>query len=158
MLLQIKEVSYSLLSVIRSPDIMALRFILVATAALKSKKAKELELERLQGTRFQLEMQINTLESASFNAETMSAMKKASSALKDIHGKLCVCSRANITFLQACLYFRLIVLLIRWIRRWRIFRNKPNWRTKCLKRYQPRHMLEWRSTMCALIFVSSSIV
>ena len=100
MLLQIKEVSYSLLSVICSPDIMALRFMLVATAALKSKKAKELELERLQGTRFQLEMQINTLESASFNAETMSAMKKASSALKDIHGKLCVCSRANITFLQ----------------------------------------------------------
>ncbi|KAI0089157.1 vacuolar-sorting protein SNF7 [Irpex rosettiformis] len=60
----------------------------VATAALKSKKAKELELERLQGTRFQLEMQINTLESASFNAETMSAMKKASNALKDIHGTL----------------------------------------------------------------------
>lgn len=62
----------------------------VATAALKSKKAKELELERLQGTRFQLEMQINTLESASFNAETMTAMKKASSALKDIHGKLTI--------------------------------------------------------------------
>lgn len=62
----------------------------VATAALKSKKAKEQELERLQGTRFQLEMQINTLESASFNAETMAAMKKASTALKDIHGKLYV--------------------------------------------------------------------
>ena len=41
MLSQIKEVSCSLLSVIRSPDIMALRFILVATAALKSKKAKD---------------------------------------------------------------------------------------------------------------------
>ena len=61
-----------------------------ATAALKRKKATELELERLQGTRFQLEMQVNTLESASFNAETMDVMKKASSALKDIHGKLCV--------------------------------------------------------------------
>ena len=35
-------------------------------------------------------MQINTLESASFNAENMAAMKKASLALKDIHGKLCV--------------------------------------------------------------------
>ncbi|KAL6299725.1 Snf7-domain-containing protein [Sparassis latifolia] len=61
-----------------------------ATAALRRKKATEQELERLQGTRFQLEMQVNTLESASFNAETMSAMKKAASALKDIHGKLSI--------------------------------------------------------------------
>lgn len=59
-----------------------------ATAALKRKKATEQELERLQGTRFQLEMQVNTLESASFNAETMAAMKKAAGALKDIHGTL----------------------------------------------------------------------
>ncbi|EKM59802.1 uncharacterized protein PHACADRAFT_250534 [Phanerochaete carnosa HHB-10118-sp] len=57
-----------------------------ATAALKRKKVTEQELERLQGTRFQLEMQVNTLESASFNSETMAAMKKATSALKDIHG------------------------------------------------------------------------
>lgn len=61
-----------------------------ATAALKRKKATEQELERLQGTRFQLEMQVNTLESASFNAETMAAMKKAAGALKDIHGTLYV--------------------------------------------------------------------
>ena len=64
--------------------------ITAATAALRRKKATEQELERLQGTRFQLEMQVNTLESASFNAETMAAMKKASTALKDIHGKLYV--------------------------------------------------------------------
>ena len=57
-------------------------------AALKRKKANEQELEKLQGTRFQLEMQVNTLESASFNAENMAAMKKAAGALKDIHGKL----------------------------------------------------------------------
>ncbi|KZT13071.1 Snf7-domain-containing protein [Laetiporus sulphureus 93-53] len=61
-----------------------------ATAALRRKKATEQELERLQGTRFQLEMQVNTLESASFNAETMAAMKKASGALKDIHGRLTI--------------------------------------------------------------------
>ncbi|EPT03630.1 hypothetical protein FOMPIDRAFT_1022239 [Fomitopsis schrenkii] len=61
-----------------------------ATAALRRKKATEQDLERLQGTRFQLEMQVNTLESASFNAETMAAMKKASTALKDIHGKLTI--------------------------------------------------------------------
>ncbi|GJE85002.1 Snf7-domain-containing protein [Phanerochaete sordida] len=61
-----------------------------ATAALKRKKVQEQELERLQGTRFQLEMQVNTLESASFNSETMAAMKKATTALKDIHGTLTI--------------------------------------------------------------------
>lgn len=34
----------------------------------------------------QLEMQINTLESANLNAETMQAMKKASDVLSSIHG------------------------------------------------------------------------
>ncbi|KAL1937737.1 hypothetical protein VTO73DRAFT_12890 [Trametes versicolor] len=61
-----------------------------ATAALRRKKVTEQELDRLQNTRFQLEMQVNTLESASFNAENMAAMKKASTALKDIHGKLTI--------------------------------------------------------------------
>ncbi|KAI0326679.1 Snf7-domain-containing protein [Cubamyces sp. BRFM 1775] len=61
-----------------------------ATNALRRKKVTEQELERLQNTRFQLEMQVNTLESASFNAENMAAMKKASAALKDIHGKLSI--------------------------------------------------------------------
>lgn len=50
----------------------------------------ETELERLAGTRMQLEVQVNTLESANLNAETMAAMKKASDALKVIHGNLCV--------------------------------------------------------------------
>ena len=61
-----------------------------ATAALRRKKVTEQELDRLQNTRFQLEMQVNTLESASFNAENMAAMKKAAGALKDIHGHLYV--------------------------------------------------------------------
>ncbi|KAJ3506040.1 hypothetical protein NLJ89_g7091 [Agrocybe chaxingu] len=60
----------------------------VATAALKRKKMSELELDRLSGSRLQLEMQVNTLESANLNAETMAAMKKASDALKVIHGNL----------------------------------------------------------------------
>jgi hypothetical protein len=60
----------------------------VATAALRSKKAHETELDRLAGTRLQLEMQVNTLESANLNAETMAAMKKASEALGTIHGNL----------------------------------------------------------------------
>ncbi|KAI1786690.1 Snf7-domain-containing protein [Ganoderma leucocontextum] len=61
-----------------------------ATAALRRKKVSEQELDKLQNTRFQLEMQVNTLESASFNAETMAAMKKAAGALKDMHGKLTI--------------------------------------------------------------------
>ncbi|KAI0677067.1 Snf7-domain-containing protein [Trametes maxima] len=59
-----------------------------ATNALRRKKVTEQELEKLQNTRFQLEMQVNTLESASFNVENMAAMKKAATAMKDIHGKL----------------------------------------------------------------------
>ena len=61
-------------------------------AALKRKKVTETELDRLAGTRLQLEMQVNTLESANLNAETMQAMKKASDALKVIHNGLCVLS------------------------------------------------------------------
>lgn len=62
----------------------------MATAALKRKKASEADLDRLGGTRLQLEMQVNTLESANLNAETMAAMKKAADALKVIHGNMCV--------------------------------------------------------------------
>jgi len=60
----------------------------VATAALRRKKALETELDRLSGTRLQLEMQVNTLESANFNQETMAAMKKGAEALRTIHGNL----------------------------------------------------------------------
>lgn len=74
-------------------------------AALKRKKMLENELEKLQGTKFQLEMNVNTLESAKMNQETMTAMKKAAGALKHIHGDLyvssmilpgCVCSLADV--------------------------------------------------------------
>jgi len=41
-------------------------------------------------TQLQLEMQINTLESANLNAETMTAIRKASKALSDIHSGLTV--------------------------------------------------------------------
>lgn len=42
-------------------------------------------------------MQVNTLESANFNQETMAAMKKGSDALKTIHGNLCVrCARLRV--------------------------------------------------------------
>ena len=76
-------------------------------AALKRKKMLESELEKLQGTKFQLEMNVNTLESAKMNQETMAAMKKASDALKHIHGNLyapsltlprCIRSYTNIQY------------------------------------------------------------
>jgi len=60
----------------------------VATAALKRRKMNEVELNRLGESRLHLEMQVNTLESANMNAETLAAMKKASDALKVIHGRV----------------------------------------------------------------------
>lgn len=45
-------------------------------------------MERLNGQRLQLEQQINTLESANLNLETMQAMKKASDVLEQIHGHM----------------------------------------------------------------------
>ncbi|TRM68068.1 Snf7-domain-containing protein [Schizophyllum amplum] len=62
----------------------------VATAALKRKQMAQTELDRLGNTRLQLEMQVNTLENANLNAETMQAMKKATDALKVIHGNLSI--------------------------------------------------------------------
>jgi charged multivesicular body protein 4 len=57
-----------------------------ATAALRNKKRAEGDLERLSATKIQLETQVSTLENANLNAETMLAMKKATDALKVIHG------------------------------------------------------------------------
>lgn len=48
----------------------------------------ENELEKMQGTKFQLQLHADTLESANLNRETMNAMEKASKALKIIHGDL----------------------------------------------------------------------
>jgi len=62
----------------------------VATAALKRKKANEQQLDQLRGTQLQLEMQVNTLESANLNSETLIAMKKAADALQAIQGNMTV--------------------------------------------------------------------
>ena len=76
--------------------------ISAATQALRRKKAMETELDRLGGTRLQLEMQVNTLESANINAETMKVMANASKALKEIHGNLYVSNlhSMSVTFLN----------------------------------------------------------
>jgi charged multivesicular body protein 4A/B len=62
----------------------------VATAALRRKKMHEADLDKLGGTRLQLEMQVNTLESANINANTLEVMRKGANALKDIHNGMCV--------------------------------------------------------------------
>lgn len=67
-----------------------IQILIAAKAALQRKKTSEADLDRLAGTRLQLEMQVNTLESANLNAETMGAMKKASEAMKVIHGNMYV--------------------------------------------------------------------
>jgi charged multivesicular body protein 4 len=61
-----------------------------ALAALRRKKQNETELERLSGMELQLETQVNTLESAHLNQETVLAIKKAAGALQDMQRKLCV--------------------------------------------------------------------
>ncbi|OCF30580.1 vacuolar-sorting protein SNF7 [Kwoniella heveanensis CBS 569] len=60
----------------------------LAMAALRQKKAHENELDRIAGTRLTLETQVNAIESANLNAETMVAMKKGADALKGIHSNL----------------------------------------------------------------------
>ena len=50
----------------------------------------ESDLDKLAGMRLQLEVQVNTLESANINANTLDVMRRGANALKDIHNGLCV--------------------------------------------------------------------
>ena len=51
----------------------------------------EMDLDKLGGMRLQLEVQINTVESANINANTLDVMRRGANALRDIHNGLCVC-------------------------------------------------------------------
>lgn len=62
--------------------------ILVARSALKRKKQHEHSLEQTNGQINMLEQQIYSIESANINQETLLAMKNASAAMKQIHGKM----------------------------------------------------------------------
>jgi len=62
----------------------------VSLAALKRKKMLEIELEKLHGTKSQLEMTVNTLGSVKINREHIPAMEKAANALYTIHGDLSI--------------------------------------------------------------------
>lgn len=60
----------------------------VAKAALRRKKNNEHALEQTVAQIGTLEQQINAIESANINRETLAAMEKAGEAMKQIHGKL----------------------------------------------------------------------
>lgn len=72
-------------------------------AALRQKKAHEDELLRLSGTRATLETQVNAIESANLNAETMLAMKKGAEALKGIHSNLYVYLQHRLSIYSSCI-------------------------------------------------------
>lgn len=59
-----------------------------AKAALKRKKTHEHSLEQTLAQINTLEQQINAIESANINRETLAAMERAGEAMKQIHGKL----------------------------------------------------------------------
>ncbi|KAH8893435.1 vacuolar-sorting protein SNF7 [Thozetella sp. PMI_491] len=59
-----------------------------AKAALRRKKQHEHSLEQTQGQIGTLDQQINAIESANINRETLAAMERAGEAMKQIHGKL----------------------------------------------------------------------
>ena len=57
-------------------------------AALRRKKAHEHNLDQTISQIGTLEQQINAIESANINRETLAAMERAGEAMKQIHGKL----------------------------------------------------------------------
>ncbi|KAK1770982.1 Snf7-domain-containing protein [Phialemonium atrogriseum] len=59
-----------------------------AKTALRRKKQHEHALEQTQGQITSLEQQINAIESANINRETLAAMERAGKAMAVIHGKL----------------------------------------------------------------------
>ncbi|THG98206.1 hypothetical protein EW026_g3947 [Hermanssonia centrifuga] len=61
----------------------------VAIAALRRRKATEQEFERLQDARLQLEIRINTLESANLDARTLLVMQGVNTQLTALHSPLC---------------------------------------------------------------------
>ncbi|KAL8280408.1 hypothetical protein RQP46_007056 [Phenoliferia psychrophenolica] len=62
----------------------------VALQALRQKKVYENELDSIAGRKLTLETQVNAIESANMNKETLQAIKKGSDVLKSIHGSLTV--------------------------------------------------------------------
>jgi charged multivesicular body protein 4 len=62
--------------------------IVGALFALKRKKMFESEIMKLQGARITLDSQINALESAAVNIETLKAMNAGAKAMKQVRGNM----------------------------------------------------------------------
>ncbi|BGO97217.1 Vacuolar-sorting protein SNF7 [Rhodotorula toruloides] len=60
----------------------------VAKQALRQKKLYEQELESIAGRKMTLTTQVNAIESANMNKETLEAMKQGAEVLKNMYGKL----------------------------------------------------------------------
>lgn len=63
---------------------------IAAKAALRRKKTHQHSLDQTEAQITTLEEQVNAIESANINRETLAAMERAGAAMKDIHGKLTV--------------------------------------------------------------------
>jgi charged multivesicular body protein 4 len=61
-----------------------------ALICLKRKKMFDAQITNLQQTKFNLETQINALESASMNLETIQALQSGSNAMKQIHKEISI--------------------------------------------------------------------
>lgn len=70
--------------------ILTLNFLTAAKAALRKKKQLENTLEQTSAQIMNLEGQIQSIETANINKETLDALKNASTALKGIHGGLTI--------------------------------------------------------------------
>jgi len=85
---QVPRPSYFLSTSVADTSFLSQSTSPAAKAALRQKKAYENELDRIAGTRMTLETQVNAIESANMNLETMQAMRRGADALKNIHGSL----------------------------------------------------------------------
>jgi charged multivesicular body protein 4 len=65
-----------------------LRHSVGALFALKRKKMFEAEILKLLGARITLDSQINALESAAVNIETLKAMNAGAKAMKQVRGNM----------------------------------------------------------------------
>ena len=66
------------------------KYVVVAKAALRRKKAFEHQLEQTQAQMLTVEREISSIETANINKETLDAMKNAQQAMKKIHGGLTI--------------------------------------------------------------------
>jgi hypothetical protein len=109
-----------------------------AAAALRQKKAYENELDRIAGTRMTLETQVNAIESANMNLETMTAMRKGADALRNIHGSLYVAGCASSCGVVADASLLLPATSTRSTRRWTRFASRWTSQTRSAMRSRTR--------------------